>query len=55
MLEEPFSCLHSPKKFKLSFDGGLLGQYCLELCNSCYSAQDKKFLVKEEIINEKSN
>jgi len=54
ILEESFFCHHSPKKFKLSFDGGLLGQYHLELCNSCYTAHDKKFLIKEEIINEKS-
>jgi len=53
MLEAFFSCHHSPKKFKLSFDGGLLGQYRLELCNSCYAAQDKKFLIKEELVNEK--
>jgi len=41
-------CNHSPKKFKLNFDGGVLGHYSLELCNSCYVAQDKKFLISEE-------
>jgi len=53
MLEESFACHHSPKKFKLSFDGGLLGKYHLKLCNSCYATQDKKFLIKEENVNEK--
>jgi len=54
MLDESFSCHHSPKKFKLSFDGGLCGKCRLKLCNSCYASQDKKFVIKEEIINEKS-
>lgn len=50
MIGQSFSCYHSPKKFKLSFDGGLLGQYCLEICSSCYVDQNKKFLIKEEKI-----
>lgn len=50
---DSFSCHHSPQKFKLTFDGGQVGQYFLELCNSCYAKQDKKFLIKEEVINEK--
>ena len=50
MLDKSFSCYHSSKKFKLSFDGGLLGEYRLILCNSCYAAQDKKFLIREEKI-----
>jgi len=53
-MDEQIFCSHSPKKFKLSFDGGLIGQYCLKLCNSCYVIQDKKFLIREEIIDEKS-
>ncbi len=53
-MNEQFCCTHPQKKFTLTFDGGPLGQYCLELCNSCYEAQDKKFFIKEEIINEKS-
>jgi len=50
-MNEQIFCTHSPKKFKLTFDGGILGQYQLELCNSCYAAQDKKFLIKEKIVN----
>ena len=54
MNESNFHCNHSPKKFKLILDGGILGHYSLELCAFCNVAQDKKFLIKEEIINEKS-
>ena len=45
-----FGCNHSQKKFKLTFDGGLLGEYGVELCQSCHAIQDKKFLIREEII-----
>jgi len=54
-MNEQFCCTHPQKKFTLIFDGGLLGEYRLELCNSCYAAQDKKFLIKEELINGKSD
>jgi len=53
--QEIFHCNHSQKKFKLTFDAGLVGEYSLELCASCHDIQDKKFLIKEEIINEKPN
>jgi len=43
-----FLCPHQAKKFKLVFDGGVLGHYTLELCRSCYQMQEKKFLVREE-------
>jgi len=33
----------SKKEHKLVLDGGVLGHYSLELCGSCYVAQDKKF------------
>ena len=44
-----FYCNHLPKTFKLTFDRGVLGNYTLELCHSCYDSQDKKFLIREEI------
>jgi len=53
--ESVFQCNHSPKKFKIALDGSVLGNYSLELCASCYAIQDKKFVIKEEIINEKPN
>jgi len=53
MLETTFSCNHFPKKFKLTFDGGVLGNYHLKLCNPCYTSHDKKFLIKEMTIHEK--
>ena len=43
-----FGCNHSQKKFKLTFDGGLVGEYSLEMCQSCHDIQDKKFLISEE-------
>jgi len=52
MLETTFSCNHFPKKFKLTFDGGILGNYQVELCSKCYPTQDKTYLIKEENIAE---
>jgi len=49
MRNYPCSC-NNNKKYKLEFDGGVVGNYVLELCSSCYLAQDKKFLIREEII-----
>ena len=38
----------------LVFDGGVLGNYRLELCESCYDIKDKRFLIEEkEILNSK--
>jgi len=55
MIPSSFACHCSAKKTRrLAFDGGILGHYHLELCNSCYVVQDKKFLIKEEIINERT-
>jgi len=49
MTISPFSCSCKTKKtHKLVFDGGILEQYSLELCGSCYVVQDKKFLISEE-------
>ena len=56
MIHSTFTCVcRANKEHRLVFDGGILGHYILEVCASCYAAQNKKFLVKEEIINEKSN
>jgi len=53
MLEEStHSCPHRTKKFKLVFDGGVLGNYTVSLCHSCYLSQDKKFMISEEKIIE---
>lgn len=46
-----FSCTHQDKKFKLTFDGGILGPYFLELCKSCHVQIEKKFLISEESLN----
>lgn len=39
-----------PKKHRLTLDGGSTGEYQLELCSSCYSKEDKKHVIREEII-----
>ena len=40
------------KKYKLIFDGGILGTYDVFLCSQCYVSQDKKFMINEEVITE---
>jgi len=52
MPEQSVSCYHSPKKFKLVFDGGVLGNYTVSLCHLCNLSQDKKFMISEEKILE---
>lgn len=34
----------------LTYDGGSSGQYVLELCQSCYSEEDRQFVISEEEI-----
>lgn len=41
-------CCPKPKKHGLTIDGGISGNYQLELCSSCYSKEDKKFVIKED-------
>ena len=53
IVKETFSCIHSPKTRILTFDGGLGEVYCLEICHNCYKIQNKKFVIKEEIISSK--
>jgi len=56
MIPSNFSCSCGKKKrHRLVFDGGILGTYKLELCNSCYFSQDKKFLISEETLHEETN
>jgi len=51
MKENFFSCnCIREKSHKLVFDGGVVGSYCIEICQSCYKSQGKKFLIKEEIL-----
>jgi len=38
------------KKYHLEFDGGVIGHYSVTLCQGCYERQEKKFLIREEII-----
>lgn len=53
MTISPFSCIcNKEKTHKLIFDGGVLGNYTINLCNSCYLSQDKKFMISEEKIHE---
>jgi len=53
MIPTTFYCnCNFKKKYKLVFDGGLLGEYTLSLCHSCYLSQDKKFMISEEKIRE---
>ena len=44
-----FSCkCKFPRKYRLTFDGGSSGNYSIELCESCYWNEDKKYLISEE-------
>ena len=48
-----FSCSCKTKKtHKLIFDGGVLGNYTVSFCYSCYFSQAKKFMISEEKIIE---
>ena len=40
----------SPKKYRLTFDGGDSGNYIISLCKECYSKEDKQFLILEELV-----
>ena len=46
-----FTCkCDAVKSHRLKFDGGTSGVYFVELCFSCYTEQDRKFLLKDEEI-----
>lgn len=52
MTISPFSCSCKTKKtHKLVFDGGVLGNYVVDLCIHCYRSQEKKFVIKEEMLD----
>jgi len=38
-------------KHRLTFDGGSTGEYQIELCDVCYSNEDKQFLISEEVLH----
>lgn len=38
------------KKFRLVFDGGQTGAYCVEYCQVCFDNDDKEFLILTEVI-----
>jgi len=42
---------NSPKTHSVICDGGLKnGQYRLILCDSCYDAEERKFVISEEML-----
>ena len=41
-----------PKKHRLVFDGGALENYAILLCATCYSKEDKQFLISEKHLGE---
>ncbi len=53
MVFEPiFRCkCKKSKTNRVIFDGGSEGKYIVELCPKCYTNQDKKFLIEEEILS----
>lgn len=52
MNQATFHCNHMPKRIRLTIDGALGEIYRIELCLQCHIAQSKKFVIKEEILQE---
>ena len=50
--QEIFQCNHLPKKFRLTIDGGLNKIFFLELCPQCNFSHGKKFVIKEEDLEQ---
>jgi len=47
-----FTCsCDSKKERRLILDGGILGNYMIDLCIHCYRSHEKKFVIKEEVLN----
>lgn len=40
------------KIHRVIFDGGSSGFYTVDLCENCYSKEDRKFLISEEKLLE---
>lgn len=38
----------SIKNHKVTFDGGSTGNYVIEMCQTCYDNDDKRFIISEE-------
>lgn len=38
------------KTYRVIFDGGSTGNYVIEMCQQCYDADDKRFVITEEMI-----
>ena len=51
MSQYTFHCVHEPKKFRLTIDGGLGERTILELCQLCHTNQKQKFVIKEEMLD----
>jgi len=51
MIPSNFACkCPSKKERRITFDGGILDCYCVDVCASCYNSISKKFLVKEDML-----
>ena len=51
-----FSCLcDKEKQHKLVFDGGILGEYTVEICSSCFVTHTRKFLIQESVLDKTSD
>ncbi len=42
------------KTIKVTFDGGLSGNYIIEYCQMCFDQDDKQFLINVEQLEEKN-
>ena len=43
------------KRFRLTYDGGSVGTYQLELCNKCHEERPIKFLISEKRMRKGSS
>jgi hypothetical protein len=52
MEESKLYCIHSPRKFRLTYSCKITGNYTLEICESCCKNEDRRFLISEEKITQ---